>query len=372
MIQITDKHNCCGCSACVQRCPKQCITMQEDNEGFFYPIVDETSCIECRLCETVCPVLNQVGERKPMTCYAAKNIDDAVRFKSSSGGVFMPLAVTVIEKGGVVFGACYNYLWEVEHVAVTKVEELDVLRGSKYVQSKIGGTFKEVEAYLKDGRDVLFSGTPCQVAGLKKYLRKDFDNLITIDVVCHGVPSPMVWRDYISQLPTDKITEICMKDKSTGWRNYSFSLRDKDNNTILSEKASYNKYLLAFIRNLTVRPSCFVCPAKAGKSCSDITLADLWGIEKIIPEMDDNMGASFVCCNTEKGDRMLKSINIDIAAIDYDTTVPFNPCIYKSTSEPSERVAFWNKYERKGILALSSIKKSRPSIIKRMFRRIIR
>ena len=164
MINIIDKHNCCGCSACAQRCPKQCITMQEDDEGFLYPLVDANICIDCGLCEKICPVLNQPQERKPLACYAAKNPDEMVRAKSSSGGIFTPLATAIIKEGGVVFGAKYNDNWEVVHASAQTLQEIDAFRGSKYVQSATGTVFIEAEKYLKQGRKVMFSGTPCQIA----------------------------------------------------------------------------------------------------------------------------------------------------------------------------------------------------------------
>lgn len=372
MINIIDKHNCCGCSACAQRCPKQCVTMQEDDEGFLYPLVDKTTCIDCGLCEKVCPVLNQSDECKPIECFAARNPAEEVHTKSSSGGIFLPIAMAIINKGGVVFGARYNNKWEVEHASTDTLEGLDAFRGSKYVQSKIGTTYQEAEQSLREGHKVLFSGTPCQIAGLKKFLRKDYDNLITVDVVCHGVPSPMVWRDYICQLPIEDVTEIRMKDKSTGWREYSFTLIKKDGTTALIEKASENKYLMAFSRNLTLRHSCFACPAKAGKSGSDITLADYWGIENLMPQMDDNNGTSFVCANTRKGTEILNSLELQIESADYEASVPYNSCIYQSTPEPDNRAEFWDRYHHQGLRALKKLKPVRQNMVKRIIKRIFR
>lgn len=197
MISIKDKKACCGCGACVQRCPKQCITLHEDSEGFLYPVADASVCINCGLCEKVCPVINQHTAHEPLQTFAAKNPNEAVRAASSSGGVFTMLAESVIKSGGVVFGAAFDQQWKVVHTCATTIEGLQKFRGSKYLQSQTNNTFREAETYLRQGRQVLYSGTPCQVAGLKKYLRKDYDNLLTLDFICHGVPSPGVFRTYL-------------------------------------------------------------------------------------------------------------------------------------------------------------------------------
>lgn len=199
MIRIYNKHDCCGCNSCVQRCPKSSITMREDEEGFLYPDVDESTCIDCGLCETVCPVIHQSTVRKPIAVCAAKNKDEKIRLSSSSGGAFTALAESVIDEDGVVFGAKFDEDWSVVHDYMETREGLAAFRGSKYVQSRIGDSFKKAEQFLKAGRKVLFSGTPCQIAGLKRFLRKEYDNLLTVDFICHGVPSPGVWREYLKE-----------------------------------------------------------------------------------------------------------------------------------------------------------------------------
>ena len=242
MIHILDKHNCCGCAACVQACPKQCISFNEDEQGFRYPLVDESLCIDCGLCEKVCPVIHQSDAKKPLKVYAAQNPNEEIRLKSSSGGIFTLLAEAVIDEGGVVFGARFDKNWEVEHGYTESKEGLTAFRGSKYLQSRTGETYKQARDFLKAGRKVLYSGTSCQIAGLKKFLRKEYENLITVDVVCHGAPSPLVWRTYlddlkkcpkgtagknsvcssINEMPV--ITGISFRDKSTGWKKYGFVL----------------------------------------------------------------------------------------------------------------------------------------------------
>ena len=364
MIKVTDKHKCCGCEACAQRCPKQCITMISDVEGFLYPHVNETLCIDCGMCVNVCPVINQSKPKRPLNVYAAINPDENIRHNSSSGGIFTAFAEKVIDEGGVVFGALFNDEWEVVHAYVERVEDLFRLRGSKYVQSKIGISYHEVETFLKSGRIVLFSGTPCQVAGLNNYLRKGYDNLLTIEVVCHGVPSPKVWNDYISTLENySPIRCVNMKDKTDGWIQYKITITGESG--ILSERASDNKYMLAFSSDLVLRPSCYQCPAKDLKSGSDITLADYWGVENLIPKMFDDKGTSFVCINTAKGQTIFNELQIDREKADYDKSIPYNSCIIKSTSEPSSRPVFWDQYAVKGIQALFDLEPIRINFIKR-------
>ena len=375
MITITDKHNCCGCSACASICPKQCISMHDDEEGFLYPQIDTVTCIDCGLCEKVCPYLNASETNEPIVSYAAKNTDEQVRSTSSSGGIFTPIAEKIIDSGGTVYGACFNEKWELLHAKAETKKKLLAFRRSKYVQSRIGSTYKEIETLLKDGRKVLFSGTPCQVAGLRLFLRKDYDSLITLDIVCHGVPSPKIWREYVAQLPMEGVADILFKDKSTGWRGYSFSLRNADGDILFVERASKNKYLSAFSRNLIIRQSCFNCPAKSGQSHSDITLADFWGVEKIHPEMDDNKGTSIVLCNSEKGRKLVESLQLNKIQTDYHiySTIPFNSCSIRSTQEPENRKVFWFKYEADGIRALMTLPKPpKPSIIKRILNRIVK
>ena len=221
MIEIKDKKDCCGCQACVTVCTKHCIAMQADNEGFLYPIVDKSACTNCGLCEKVCPVINQSEPHKPLKVYAAKNKNEDIRRQSSSGGIFTLLAEKVINEGGVVFGARFNENWNVVHSWTDTKEGIAALRGSKYVQSTIGNTYNEAREFLKQGRKVLFSGTPCQIAGLKKFLRKEYNNLLTVDVVCHGVPSPLVWRKYL-----EEVRENIRAEREAGKNTVSFSLND--------------------------------------------------------------------------------------------------------------------------------------------------
>lgn len=393
MISIKDKKACCGCGACVQRCPKQCITLHEDSEGFLYPVADASVCINCGLCEKVCPVINQHTAHEPLQTFAAKNSNEAVRAASSSGGVFTMLAESVIKSGGVVFGAAFDQQWKVVHTCATTIGGLQKFRGSKYLQSQTNNTFKEAEAYLKQGRQVLYSGTPCQVAGLKRYLRKDYDNLLTVDFICHGVPSPGVFRTYLRDeinrhsarqsggkntvlLPciplvaeSDglgggdvKIQSVSFRDKRKGWKKFGFALglskasAAGEKNSVLLSYSPLNKdlFMRGFLRDLYLRPSCYACPAKELKSGSDITLGDFWGIETLLPELDDDRGISAVTANTEKGRALLQELNAEQTEVAYREVVKRNPALVHSASEPKGRKAF---FEADGLTFEAKIKK---------------
>ena len=363
MIKIIRKDQCCGCSACLHICPKHSISFREDKEGFLYPQVDTSTCVDCGLCENVCPVLNQDEERMPLQVYAAKHIDDEIRMKSSSGGIFTLLAEQIIDKGGVVFGARFNENWEVVHDYTETKEGLAPFRGSKYVQSNIGNSYKQVEKFLKAGREVMFTGTPCQVAGLKKYLRKDYENLLTVDFVCHGVPSPMVWRKYLKEeiarqgdvgknsvLTSSKVspvvTGVNFRDKSTGWKKFSFVLNfskasaEGEQNTVLSSVFTDNAYMSAFLSNLSLRPSCYACPAKAGKSGSDVTIGDFWGIENVLVEFDDDKGVSLLFINNDKVANMIDQVRVK-EPIEYKSTLAANSGIRYSVNMPINRGYFY-------------------------------
>lgn len=391
MIDIKEKYNCCGCSACVQVCPKQCINMSADNEGFLYPQVDSRICIDCGLCEKVCPVINQEQVRKPVKVYAAKNRDEAIRLNSSSGGVFSIIAESVIARDGVVFGAKFDKDWSVTHSWTDTIEGLAAFRGSKYVQSRIGNTYKEAEAFLKQGRMVLFSGTPCQIAGLKRYLRKDYVNLQTIDVACHGVPSPLVWQEYLREMCAKRtigeksvsvslndlsdIADIAFRDKTMGWKKYGFRIgyvaSEATENTVSESAVDYtiepsydNLFMKGYLRNLYLRPSCYACAAKSGKSGSDMTIADFWGVERCHPELNDERGVSALLVyneDVELGERIEKS------AVEYNDVLLSNTMIEQSVAEPSERREFWSAFPTRGVAVIATIcRRMEPTFLSRV------
>lgn len=318
---------CCGCGACVQKCPCKCISMREDADGFLRPEVNASECTGCGQCVDVCPVMNQYDPRQPLKVLAARNPDEETRLRSSSGGVFPMMAEKVIDDGGIVFGAAFDDLWNVVHKEASTKDGLAQFRGSKYVQSVIGDCYSRIKAYIDEGREVLFSGTSCQVAGLNHYLDatcgrtaeyKTKGKLLTVEIICHGVPSPAEWRRLVASLPA--ATSINFRDKSTGWRNFSLTVKGPDDTTLLSEKCSENAYMQDFLKDRIIRSSCFDCPARGGRSGSDIAIADYWGINKIAPELDDNMGVSLVLIETKRGADFFRTIDFSAGPTPVVTT----------------------------------------------------
>lgn len=312
MIKITNKDNCCGCGACINICPKQCISFKEDNEGFLYPSVDAKDCINCNLCNRVCPYNDIPTKRMPVTIYAAKHKDDDIRLNSSSGGIFTSLAEKVINQGGIVFGAQFDKNWNVIHSYTDNIIELSKYRGSKYVQSNTLFTYQEAKSFLDKNKLVLYSGTPCQILGLKKFLRKEYSNLITVDFVCHGVPSPKVWQLYINNITLNStITDIKFRNKEKGWRNYTLYIKTNNTEFKYSMDDNQSSYMKGFLNELYLRPSCHNCIAKGFTSGSDFTIADYWWIHNIKPEIDDNKGISLVYINSIKGKSLFNGLNIE-------------------------------------------------------------
>lgn len=381
MIILQEKKDCCGCEACVQRCPKACIAMVEDDEGFLYPQVDEALCIDCGLCEKVCPVLNQQSAREPLEVFAAKNPDEDVRRDSSSGGVFSLLAQAVIARGGAVVGARFTEQWGVRLVVAETMEEIAAFRGSKYLQAEVGDAFVRTRDLLKAGREVLFSGSPCHIAGLRRFLGRDYEQLLCVDFICHGTPSPGIFRRYlceevikhfpsarqggrntVSLLPTHPLAirrgaesdllgavrSVAFRDKRVGWKKFSFALSlskataaGEKNSVSLSYTLYENPFLKGFLRDLYLRPSCHACPAKGLSSGSDITLGDYWGIASLMPDYDDDRGTSVVTVNTPRGATALHATAADLRPAPWEHLVAHNGSLVRSVAVPKRRAAFF-------------------------------
>ena len=400
MITIKDKKDCCGCNACMQRCPKQCITMQADNEGFLYPIVDTAQCTDCGQCEKVCPVINQNEPRRPLKVYAAYNKNEETRMQSSSGGIFTLLAEETIKKGGVVFGVKFNKDWMPEFGYTETIEGIAPFRGSKYVQAIVGNAYKQADEFLKTGRKVLFTGTPCQIAGLKLYLRKEYENLLAVDIICHGVPSPKVWNMYLEEtcskllttMPDGKnsvgsanggtykscIEAISFRSKITGWKKFSFLLKlnfsncDGKNTGVFAETLDKNAFMRAFLSDTILRPSCYACPTKQGKSHSDITIADFWGIDNIDPAFDDDKGCGVVFLNSAKGKELYSRINTVSKEKQFDEATCCNPAYYRSCTPHPNRKKFFNGLEKTKNLSAYIFRMQQPSFARRAKNKIKR
>lgn len=338
---------CCGCGACLNVCPKNAISFREDAEGFAYPSVDEGKCIDCSLCVKVCPVLSPDVERLPLKVYAAKNRDLQERIQSSSGGMFLPLAREVLRQGGQVFGVEFSEDFRsARHACASDADGVKRFSGSKYIQSDTGRTYSRTKMFLENGVPVLYSGTPCQIAGLRKFLRKDYENLYTVDLVCHGVPSPGIWRRYMDETAPEGTASVNFRDKVTGWKRFSLVMKDCSGKVLFSQREDENVFMDGFLKNLYLRPSCYLCPARKGRSGSDLTIADYWHLKKTLPDFDDNTGVGLVLVNTAKGARLFDSVDFERVETPYAPASAGNPAIENDFRPLKGREAFFRKAVR--------------------------
>ena len=315
MIDIKEKSNCCGCEACVSICPQKCISMKEDDEGFRYPVVDKEKCIDCGLCENTCPILKKCENKHLLNkseFLAAYNKDDYILKNSSSGGIFWIIAQYFFEHKGIVYGVIQENTYSVKFIRATNVTEAEKIRGSKYLQAKINNIYIKVKNDLEKDKLVLFSGTPCQIAALYKFLKKDYSNLFTIDVVCHGVPSNKVYKkyiDYVEKTKKHKVTNIKWRDKKDGkWGPNKITLYF-DDGTTRTTISRENPFQVGFLENLYLRPSCYTCKYAALPRIADISLADFWGYDKEFLEKNNNKGISIVIISTIKGKDLINKLN---------------------------------------------------------------
>lgn len=351
MIAQTERMRCTGCTACMAVCLKNCISMEPDTEGFLYPTTNHGSCVACGKYETVCSVLhhNKAKSTTP-AAYAVRTKNMQLRLKSSSGGVFPLLADMVLANGGAVFGASFERDCKtVCHRMITERNELEYLRSSKYLQSKLENIFQNVRAELNAGRQILFTGTPCQIDGLKSYLQKDYENLLCAEVICHGVPSPKLWQKYISTLEKSlnaTVNKLTFRDKKSGWSQYSLHFWFSNGKEIYSPQWN-DPYMQMFLKNVCLRPSCYQCPSKGLERCADLTLGDFWGIQNVAPELDDDKGTSLVLVHTEKGRRALQAIldETEYREVDCMTALEGNSAMLCPVSRPAARDTFFADME---------------------------
>ncbi|MBQ3216180.1 MAG: Coenzyme F420 hydrogenase/dehydrogenase, beta subunit C-terminal domain [Oscillospiraceae bacterium] len=378
MINIKKKHDCSGCHACANICPQKCIVMKADEEGFLYPSVDLTKCVKCGLCQKVCHRHSPLKNHNQPEAYACYVTNESVRMQSSSGGVFTFLAQEILNHGGAVFGAAFDEDLTVKHICITEKRDLGIIRGSKYVQSRIGDTYASAKEMLQKGQPVFFTGTPCQIGGLKLYLGKEYDNLYTADVICHGAPSPKVWKTYLDYMEAQFGSKISrcptplFRSKATGWIEFSMHIHF-DNNQEYCTPFGQDSYMDAFLHELILRPSCYHCDFKSLHRNSDITMADFWGVGLLAPDMFDNKGTSLVLINSSKGQKLFDCIKKTAIykPVCLDTAIMYNQFAYKSADYPFKRKKFMDNVSSENftILCQSCINKS---FLERVYHKAIR
>lgn len=357
-MKLAKGEACSGCAVCVDACPFDAITMVADTKGFLHPSISPLKCKQCGRCTQACPSLHREPPRLPIEVYAAKSKDEELRINSSSGGVFSILARMVIGSGGVVYGAAFEGKdWGVRHISIDNISEVVRLQGSKYVQSYMVGVYRKVRDLLRKDVPVLFSGTPCQVAALKRFVGNNCSNLYLVDVVCHGVPSPAVWTRYLSSRFMDsKITSISFRRKDRGWKNYALSI-GYENGTEYFGTNSEDAFLRAFLNDLCNRSSCHACRWRGLRSGSDLTIADCWGVERFMPEMYDERGVSLLLVNSERGRAAKEAIlpYVECASLTFRDAVEGNPAIVRDSRPHLLREKFFCRFRSDGFDSLVSM-----------------
>lgn len=357
MIRITDPTRCCGCSACMAICPHDAIMMKGDCLGFPYPVVDMERCVDCGLCEKVCGFSELAGtsddkRNLDIEAYVARHNDGEVLGRSQSGGAFTALSDLILEEGGVIYGAVFDGPGRVCHKRAETAGQRNQMCGSKYVQSDMGDVFRQVRADLKSGRKVMFTGTPCQVAGLKSFLPESLcAGLLLVDFVCHGVPSPAVWSDYVGYMARyGRVKEASFRDKRAGgWKRHVESFVYAD-----GTKRTGETYRILFYKNIMLRHSCAVCPYDVTRRMSDVTIADFWGVDEVFPTLDGDAGTSMVVCNTQQGKALVArasgALEMHSVVLDRDFMERRNPNLLHPARMYKDRMEFEMEYARKGFL----------------------
>lgn len=360
MENICDYKSCTGCMACVNTCTPNAISMLADEEGFLRPCVDQNLCKECGLCAKICPVNTPVSKNDPVAVFSGWSKNETVRLQSASGGAFSEIAIKVIHNGGVIFGCMLDEDQNAVHTFVDNEVDLAKLQGSKYVQSYIGESFKQAKAFLKEGRNVLFSGTPCQIAGLKTYLRKDYENLLTVDIVCHGVPSPRVWHDYkvyLEKKHLEKVKHVVFRSKRFSWLFYGLNVTFENPNKNYFGYFYNDPYICGFHRDYFLRPSCEQCQYTTTNRVSDFTVADWWGYKKQNLKDKDfqKKGVSLLLVNSKKAQALLSDLNMDIQERSLEDAKKTNRCLNTSFPSSPLRKQFWLDYNEKKIEDIISL-----------------
>ncbi len=345
--------SCFGCEACTNVCSKNAIRMINNQEGFRYPTINKEKCIECGLCEKICPAINPIktkeSEKNFPAVYAAWNRQPDIRLKSSSGGIFSAIAKSILDKNGIVVGAAFNEKLEVIHKIIEEEADLQSLRGSKYLQSKINDLYREIALRLKNKQLVFFTGTPCQVAGLYAYLGEDNPNLFTADIVCHGVPSEKVFYKVLEQLEKkykSSINQVFFRDKKNGWKNYSFSVLFK-NGKKYSKDLTEAPFFRGYLKDIFLRASCYQCSYARIPRVGNITLGDFWKVHLIESSLDNDQGTSLLLINDQKGNQLFNDCQKSIVntPCTLENAISGNHCLIKPVAEPPNRAEFFNDLE---------------------------
>lgn len=352
MFNIYDTpESCCGCGACEAVCNRNAISMICDREGFWYPKIDDSKCILCKACIKVCSFKAKDREktREQQKFYYAQSKNKDILYQSSSGGIFTHLYQYFLENHGAVCGSIFTEDLTVKHKLSSLESDCQKMRGSKYVQSELSGIFKEIEKLLKSNHKVLFIGTPCQVAGLKGYLKNiDLNNLIMVDLICHGVPSPLVWKDYIQYLQQKYgtvVSKFSFRDKKQGWKGFNISA-ECENGIILKNSRYVSSYIELYGQGAILRPSCYQCRYSSLTRPSDLTIGDFWGIDQLYPEFDDDRGVSMVLANTRKGNELFCKINNQLKwfEVSKDDILFKQPNLKNPAQSIVSRKRFWKYY----------------------------
>ena len=372
MEQIIDKKLCTGCTACMNICPKEAISFKEEKDGFKYPVIDQDKCIDCGLCKRTCPVLNTKENKSINKCFVGYNKDSNERLNASSGSIFSLIANYVLDNNGIVVGAAFDENNHLNHIAIERKELLEPLRKSKYLQSDLGNIFTYIKEQIKI-RKVLFVGTPCQVAGIKSFIKKS-DNLITIDLFCHGVPSPKLFEKYVKELENinnDILMNYDFRDNSTGWDSYSNKATFK-NKEIITDRRK-NQYMKLFLSDIALRESCYNCNFKLGNKYSDITLGDFWGIKNHYPEMYNKEGVSAIIINTDLGIDIFNNIkkNLEYKDCDLDKILSGNPSLKTSSKRPAKRDEFFNELDNTSFNDLTKKYQKKITLIRKIKNKIL-
>lgn len=384
MIEIKDKRACTGCGACINACPRNIITMVEDSDGFIYPKVKVEDCIECHLCERSCPMLKErydvcKSHDKFPVFYAGQLKDEDDLMEVSSGGAFWAFSKTIIDNGGIVYGAVQTDVDSIYHQRAETLEEIKAIRRSKYFQSDTKQTFAQVKADLKEGKVVLYSGTGCQIAGLKTYLGKEYDNLITCDVVCHGVPSRKVWKTYRKEKEEREgkiIKDLVFRDKSAGWSHNQYKITYQDG-SVEKEASTQQLFHAGYLQGLFYRPSCGVCRFASLPRVADVTLADYWQYQGGFRQPGTDLGVSLITINSNKGQRLLDDSTkyLDIELTEQKKALASCRHLDEHPSENPDRTNFFKLFNEAGYYAAAKkyiTSAGNTNLVKRVARRLWR